>query len=418
MMTRFALSRGQQEDRKRQGAFPQSERPLISIFLMLFCGLCLSLFLSACTGLFSAPAQGGGGTVTLSSPTPVASSPTPSTALRTIVKNVSGSCPSYVAATNWDSLLGTKSGVDKVQLVSCGSLEGSGSLEAVVGVGYYTLDARLDVYVFDHLTSTPTITFKVPGLIDGDAQISPTGSLVTAEIGLKGIPSKTTNLFKEYQWNGSGFVQVLFPYLYPDMTLYQAEQDNTLVTGEIAAGQKADLWKTSGTEEAAHLALSIFLWSTVTQTVLTYDKAADTIIVQINNTAPGGGGFIATLHHLDGNANNILEIASVRPLDSNTTLTSPAPGAQLTSPISVSGVALAGSQILGEVAVFDDTYILAGNSGPIASSGSSYVTFTNSVKYSLNASGLQEGVVVLMTTDQNNPALTSQIEMIKVFLSA
>ncbi|HVB73497.1 MAG TPA: hypothetical protein VNE38_08065 [Ktedonobacteraceae bacterium] len=323
-----------------------------------------------------------------------------------------------MAATNWDSLLGTKSGVDKVQLVSCGSLEGSGSLEAVVGVGYYTLDARLDVYVFDHLTSTPTITFKVPGLIDGDAQISPTGSLVTAEIGLKGIPSKTTNLFKEYQWNGSGFVQVLFPYLYPDMTLYQAEQDNTLVTGEIAAGQKADLWKTSGTEEAAHLALSIFLWSTVTQTVLTYDKAADTIIVQINNTAPGGGGFIATLHHLDGNANNILEIASVRPLDSNTTLTSPAPGAQLTSPISVSGVALAGSQILGEVAVFDDTYILAGNSGPIASSGSSYVTFTNSVKYSLNASGLQEGVVVLMTTDQNNPALTSQIEMIKVFLSA
>jgi hypothetical protein len=291
-------------------------------------------------------------------------------------------------------------------------------MEAVVGVGYVTPDAKLDVYVFDNLTSTPTVTFRVPGLIDGDAQVSPSGTLMTAEIGLKGVATKNQNLFKEYQWNGSSFVQALFPFIYPDMTHYQAEQDNTLFTTEVAANQKADLWKTSGTGEAGHLAVSLFHWSTVTQSVIKFDTNADTIIVQTNNTGPGGGGFIATLHHLDGNTHNILEIASVTPLDININLSSPASGAQLTSPINVAGIAQGGTSLLGQVVVYDDTYVLVGSSGPIASAGTGYASFTHLIRYTLNASGLQEGVVVLMTTTQNNLAMSSQIVMVKVFLSA
>ncbi|HEV7236653.1 MAG TPA: hypothetical protein VGN15_10760 [Ktedonobacteraceae bacterium] len=313
-------------------------------------------------------------------------------------------------------MLGTKAGVNKVQLVNCGSLEGAGSLEAVVGVGYFTPDAKLDVYVIDDFTA-PRVTFKVPGLIDGDAQVSPTGTLITAEVGLKGIASQNQNLFKEYQWSGSSFAQVLFPYMYPDMTHYQAEQDNTLYLTEVAAKQKADTWKTSGTAESGHLAQSIFRWPSVTQSVIQFDKGTDTIIVQTNNTGPGGGGFITTLHHLDGNTNNILEIASVTPLDTNINIASPTSGAALTSPISISGIAQGGDKLLGEIVVFDDTYVLVGDSGPIASAGTGYANFTNVVKYTLNASGQQEGVVVLMTTTQNNLALTSQIEMVKVLLS-
>ncbi len=226
------------------------------------------------------------------------------------------------------------------------------------------------------------------------------------------------NLFKEYKWNGSSFVQVIFPYIYPDMTHFQAEQDNALIASEVAANQKADLWKMSGTDEAGHLAVSIFRWTTVTQSVVKFDSTADTIIVQTTNTGPGGGGFIATMHHLDGNLHNILEIASVTPVDTNISLSSPVAGAQLTSPTKVTGIAQGGSSLLGQVVVYDDTYVLAGSSGPIASAGTGYASFSHLVSYTLNASGVQEGVVILMTTTQNNLALSSQVEMVKVFLSA
>lgn len=383
------------------------------------CGLGLSVLLGACSNPFAQPEQGGAPITITPGPTQAVASPTPSVPPRVITLHISSSCPSYVASTNWDKVLNTNPAVDKVQLVNCGSLEGAGSMEAVVGVGYVTPDAKLDVYVFDNLTSgKPTVTFKVPGLIDGDAQVSPTGTLMTAEIGLHGVATKNQNLFKEYQWNGSSFVQVLFPYLYPDMTHYQAEQDNTLFATEVAANQKADIWKTSGTEEAGHLATSIFRWTSVTQSVLRFDSAADTIIVQTNNTGPGGGGFIATLHHLDGNIHNILEIASVTPVDAYTSLSSPAAGAQVKSPLNVAGTAQKGTSVLGEVVVYDDTYVQAGTSGPIASTGSGYASFSHLISYTLNAPGVQEGVVVLMTTTQNNMALTSQIEMVKVFLSA
>ena len=418
MMTRFALSRRQHRNREgqRSSRFFKSSS---SAGLLLLCGLSLLFMLSACTNPFYTPKQSGSSTPQpMVTPTLTVSSPTPSPTPRTITTHISGSCPSYVTSTNWDKLVGTKQGVNKVQLVNCGSLEGASSLEAVVGAGYYTPDARLDVYVFDHLTSTPTVTFKIMGLLDGDAQVSPTGTLVTAEIGAKGLPSTHTNLFKEYQWTGSTFAQVLFPFLYPDMTHYQAEQDNAVFAAEVAAAQKADQWKISGTGEADHLAVSLFHWSSTTDTVLKFQPTIDTIIVQVTNTGPGGGGFVATMHHLDGNVKNILEIASVTPLDTNTSITSPAAGAQLTSPVSVSGVAQVGSSILGEVAFYDDTYVLVGNSGPIASQGSGYANFTNLVNYSLNAPGSQEGVVVLMTTTLNNTAETSQIEMVKVFFTA
>jgi hypothetical protein len=416
MMTRFALSHRQHRRRgeKRPSGFFKR-----SAGLLLLCGLSLLLLLSACTNPFYTPTQSGSSvTQTPATPTSTVSSPTPSPTPRTITTYINSNCPSYVASTKWDNVLATKQAVNKVQLVNCGSLEGAGSLEAVVGVGYYTPDARLDVYVFDHLTTNPFITFKILGLLDGDAQVSQTGTLMTAEIGPHSILSKHTDLFKEYQWINATFTQVLFPYFYPDMTHYQAEQDNTVFTAEVAAGQKADLWKTSGTAEADHLAVSLFHWSSTTDTVLKFQPTVDTIIVQVTNTGQGGGGFVATMHHLDGNIKNILEITTVMPLDTNTSITSPAVGAQLTSPVSVSGVAPVGSSILGEVVFYDDTYVLVGNSGPIPSQGSGYVNFTNLVKYTLNAPGSQEGVVVLMTTTLGNLALTSQIEMVKVFFTA
>ena len=420
MTKRFTLLCRKPGYTSRKHPFNQAIQRSTTKEIFALCILALTLLLSACTisNPFSQPSQSGV-TTALPSPSPTQLvTPSPAFTPRAITPQISSSCPATVASYKWDSFLKTQPGVNKVQLVTCGSLEGAGSLEAVVGVGYYTPDAKLDVYVFDNLNGTPTQTFKLTGLIQGDARISPTGTLMTAEVGPKSISMVIPDLFKEYQWNQSTFTQTLFPFVYPDMTHYMAEQNNAIVTAQLAAGKNNNAWEVSCTGEAGHLANNVLRWTNITTVVQKFIKATDTIVVQLTNLGTGGGGFIATCHHLDGNANNILEIASITPLDAATTITSPAANVQLTSPVTVTGVALAGSKMLGEIIVYDGTYFQVGNSGPIGSSGSSYVTFSNVVHYNLNASGIQEGVVALLTTTQNNLALTSQVMMVKVFLSA
>lgn len=69
--------------------------------------------------------------------------------------------------------------------------------------------------------------------------------------------------------------------------------------------------------------------------------------------------------------------------------------------------------------IYDDTYTIVGNSGAIPNPASgSYVNFTQSVSYQLNAPGLQEGVVAFLGTNQNNASLSNQVAMVKVFFSA
>ncbi len=365
--------------------------------------------------------------MTSSSSTPtVAVSPTSTYAASTITLQVIG-CPSNLSL-NWDSLVGTHANVNKVQKVICGSLEGAGALEALVDVRYYSPDAKLDFYVCDNLFGTPIQRFDVKGLLNGDALISSVGTLITAEISPKDTIKGAPDLFKEYRWNGGSFAQVLFPAMYPDVTRYQAEQDQAHVNSEIAAlqpgqsqGQIADAWKLMPGSVASHLAQAIFHWQTKNYTVTLPPKASklSMLFVTVTNLAPGGGGFIATLHHLNEVPTNIFEVWQISSIDGNSALSSPAAYAQLTSPVSISGSSLARGSIVGQVVVYDDTYTTVGNSGPIQNAASGgYVQFTNSISYHLNAQGLEEGVVAFYPTTQNNIAFISQAVMVKVFLSA
>ena len=68
---------------------------------------------------------------------------------------------------------------------------------------------------------------------------------------------------------------------------------------------------------------------------------------------------------------------------------------------------------------FDDTYAILGDTGAVhgsASTGS--VNFAPSVGYKLDTRGLQEGVVALYVTNQNNISFSNQVLLIKVFFSA
>jgi hypothetical protein len=394
--------------------FLHFEPSLITGVLVLFSVLIL---LTGCTSPFFTPSQSGpDGTPTLTdSPTAVAS-PTPVVKLPTITLQVVG-CPALTI--NWDNLVGTHTNVNKVEKVTCGYLEGNGLLQALVNVRYYTPNAKLDFYVYDNLSATPVQRLKVQGLIDGDTQISPKGTVTTAEIGLgiNGLSSVVPNLFKEYQWNGTAFVQILFPGIYPDITHYQAEKSQALYVSQGGASGN-ESWRTSGVLVAAHLASSVFHWSNVTKAVVK-NNLVDPIIVQIINNGPGGGGFNATLYHLDGVSSNILEITSVSSTNGSASLSSPTSGAQISSPVSVQGNYVASGSILGRVVLYNNTYDTVGDTGDLHSSVTSGSgSFSVAIHYTLNARGVQEGVIAFLSTTQNNTALINQAVMMKVFLSA
>lgn len=373
---------------------------------------CLVMVLSACTSPFFTPSESGSGTTPVLSVSPAhIMTPTPAAKLPTITLQVVG-CPAL--SINWDSLVGTHANVNKVQKVTCGSLEGNGSLQAVVNVRYYTPGAKLDMYVYDNLSGTPVQRFKVLGLIDGDTNISTTGTITTAEIGPNGIKSVIPDLFKEYKWNGSTFTQILFPGIYPDITHYQAEKSQALYASTGGASGN-ESWRTSGVLVAEHLAFSIFHWSNVNKAVLK-NNLVDPIIVQVINNGTGGGGFDATLYHLDGVSSNILEITSVTSSNGSVSLNNPASGTQVSSPVNVVGNYAASGSIVGKVVLYDNTYVTVGDSGALHSTGSG--SFSVPMHYTLNAHGMQEGVVAFLSTTQNNVAFINQAVMVKVFLSA
>ncbi len=400
-------------------------RSLTAINIILICGLLI--FLSGCkTGKvgisnpFSVPSKSGGTQIALPTPSPSPTlnvTPLNTPALQNITLSVVN-CPSTLSI-NWDGSVGTKAHINKVQTVTCGSLEGYGSLDALVNVRYYTPDAKLDVYVYNNLYGTPFQRFNIPGLLDGDAQISPTGTLTTAEIGpfdaFKGAP----DVFKEYQWNGSTFAQIYFPGMYPDMTHYQAEQSQAIVTAELAQGRQTDTWRDAYFAVAQNLAVQIFHWTNLSVSKVDYRPGAGIYIAEVSNLGPGGGGFIATFMRLDGVSTNIYEVTKIASLDGYTAITNPAPAAQLSSPINLSGTAQANGSILGRVVVYSDTFVTVGDTGAIQSPVSSgVVSFTALVNYKLNASsGMQEGAVAFFSTNQNNTSLTNQVTMVKILLA-
>src|SRR5690242_9514543 len=87
------------------------------VILLLFS---LLVLLSACSGIFGSPSQSGSPSIdttnVTTTPSPVVS-PTPAAGTPTITLQVIG-CPTL--AINWDSLVGTRVNVNKVQKVICG----------------------------------------------------------------------------------------------------------------------------------------------------------------------------------------------------------------------------------------------------------------------------------------------------------
>lgn len=383
----------------------------------------LALFLSACTNFFQGPSQTGNGASDVSSlPTPTATVPVIPTLPPTIITLKVTGCPA-TPAINWDHLLATQANVNKVQTVTCDTIE-NGALAALVTVRYYSADDKLDWYVYDNLPGTPARRFSMLGLMRGDVQISPTKTIMTAQrVSSDPIPP---NVFKEYQWNGTGFTQIFFPGLFPDPTHYQAEKAQANVNAQakilptVGPGTPTPAPNSpSAFSVTNRFATTILHWINPQNHVVTFSSRTSTYVIQVLNTGLGGGGFTATLFHLDNVPTNIFEIGQLTALDTTTTITSPTNGVQVTNPVNVSGSATVSSTTLGQIYLYDDTFTIVGTSGKVQSpSPSGYVSFAQAIKYQVSGSGQQEGVVALFTTNQNNTQLVNQAALVKVIFSA
>lgn len=394
----------QQNNRPRQHSRSFICNALLLCLLILFLGACAKV-----------PAKKGGGDITPTTTAAHTLTPTPTSKPITITLQVVG-CPAGLSI-NWDKLVGTTAQVNKVQKVTCGSLEGNGSVEALVNVRYYSSNNRLDYYVYDNLLGTPQQRFKMLNLLDGDARISPSNTIMTAEIGsqdtLKGAP----DVFKEFQWNGAGFAQISFPGMYPDATYYQAEQDQAQLNAEFARGEKRNAWKIAFYGVVDQLAKDIFHWTDTHTTTIRFRSSTSTYIAAVYNLGLGGGGFVATMFHLDNSEANIFEVMQITSIDGSASLNSPAAGTRLANPLTVSGVAPASGSILGKVVVYNDTFTAIGDSGSITSAASSgSVNFSKTVHYQLNSSSIQEGMVAFFATNLNNTNYINQVVMVKVLL--
>ena len=374
----------------------------------------LTLILAACGGATpttqgSTPGRGTGGNTNPTASPGIGLGPQP--------------CPEVVKApTYWDPIIPTQNGVTRVENVTCGNLAGNPTLQALVTVRYGGTGAVLDVYVYTDITSPhPFQLFKLQNLYKGDAKISRYNTVLTAEVDQnssinagKDNASLVQDLFREFKWSDSTgtLVPVSFPGIYPDLTRFQAENDQAQVNqGQIP-------WKLDAMMVANHMASDPHLlnWpSSSPATLVSGGGPADTdALVTVKNPAAGGGTMKVSLQRLEGNTNGgIWEVVAVT--SDGTSITAPQSRDRLTSPVRLTGIGNSFAGALSTVAVLDHLYMNIGTAKGVIGNGST--TFSASVTYnSTFKGGSQEGIVVLyiMNNAGNSPAA---VVMMKELLS-
>jgi hypothetical protein len=305
----------------------------------------------------------------------------------------------------------------------CGNLIGNTTLQALVTVRYQGTGQLLDVYVYSDITSpNPTQLFKLQSLYKGDAKISVYNTVLTTEVGQhssintgKIDAEMTRDLFREFQWSdGAGtLVPVSFPGIFPDLTRYQAENDQARVN------QGQDVWKLNAAEVARHMATDTHLlnWPGGTQAVVVSGGGPNdtNAIVTVKNPTPVGNMIKVTLERLEKNTNKgIWEIVAVTA--GNLSITMPRSRDILTSPLNVAGTGNAFEGVIGTIDVLDHLYTPIGHAQVKGAVGNGNTTFSTVVSYnSTFKGGKQDGVLVLYAANNAGSSIGAAV-MIKELL--
>jgi hypothetical protein len=338
-------------------------------------------------------------------------------------------CPAGIGdPAHWNAILGTNNGERSVENVSCANIMDTTSLQALVLERHNNTNRTLDVYVFDRITSSnPTRIFLLQGLLKGDAKISGYNTIMTAEVDKnssinvgKAVSAMTADLYREFDWSSQEgtLVQTAFPGLYPDLTRYQAEADQS----NVSKGQ--DTWKNDPAQVAQRLVKQFFQWNrSLTAKVLSGGGSNDvsaTVYVEeapIPNGPKTGPNVTVSLSRLEGNTHNMWVAISVQD-GGNFTLTNINPRSLISSPVRLEGKGAAFEAEIGYGIVLDHLYTDIGHANLRSTAGGMgiYPYATNVTYTSSFTNGPQEGIV---EAQQSSGGLSSDVAtavMVKVLL--
>ena len=333
-------------------------------------------------------------------------------------------CPDAVKApSHWDAIIPTQNGVTQVENVMCGNLTGSTTLQALVTVRYHGTGQILDVYVYNDITSpSPSQLFRLQNLYKGNAKISVYNTVLTAEVDQnssinagKSDTMMTRDLFREFKWSdGAGtLVPVSFPGIFPDLTRYQAENDQAQVN------QGHDPWKLNAAQVANHMAAykQLLNWPGDAPTVVVSGGGSNDsdAVVTVKNPVPAGNTIKVSLQRLEGNTNGgIWEAVSVT-ADGMSIIT-PQSRDILASPVNVTGTGNAFEGVIGTVDILDHLYTSIGHANVTGATGNGKTTFSTNVAYnSTFKGGKQEGIVVLYAANNAGSSIGAAV-MVKELL--
>ena len=316
--------------------------------------------------------------------------------------------PSY-----WVSIIGVDTSKATVVKPSFANIKGDTSLQAVVPV-YHTDGSQLvDVYVYDQITSAhPVQLFKVTNLLRGGAMISGYSTLMTAQVDPNSSLNKgksgdqlTVDLYREFKWSdGAGIlVPTAFPGLFPDLTRWQAEQDQNAVK----AGQ--DPWKTNAVQVAQRMAAQFLKWPSNAKASLVSGGGAQDVdaVVQVTSPNPGGMSINVTLSRLEGNTSNMWVVVGVTSGNGVLTINTPVKGDRLSSPATIRGTGSAFEGVIGRALVIDHLSTIIGQA-QVAGAGNGKTTYSVSVSYTSSFSaGVQEGIVAVYMYSQADGSIAT-----------
>jgi len=356
----------------------------------------------------------------------IGGSPTPSRSTEQLTPPSAGiqlgeqPCPAEVKdPAYWNAIVNPGSG-QTVESVMCGNLVGLSTLQAVVAVRHTGDDHTLDIFIFSHLTAgKPSQLFTLSGLLHGDVKISGYNTVLTAQsdphsrLNEKLSPAEyEQDLFREFKWSDRAltFVQVPFTGLFPDLTRFQAEREQA----QVNAGAGFQQWRIDVVASAQHLANTFLNWPPdVPVTIVSGGGLRDyKAVVQVRNTAPGGGMIRVSFTRLEGNNNGGLWEATAIEAD-GLSITSPQSGQALTSPIVVEGTNTA---FTGKIMIIRILDHLHNDIGHATVSPAGQPNFSSSVPFTSSFQGGQEGIVALYAYNANGSVAT--VVMVKVLLGA
>ncbi|MBX5458169.1 MAG: hypothetical protein IRZ31_14840 [Thermogemmatispora sp.] len=413
MLKRFHLPK-QPRDPK-QSPWPHCHRSTaFSIIVLLFC-----LSLAACASPF------GGG----SQATPTAGTGTPATGGETptaspVVLLGPRPCPTAVQSpAYWSGIVHAVAGVTSVARVQCGNLMGTPQLQALVTVAHQGGHA-VDVHVYTGITNpNPQQIWELLNLYDGDAVISGYNTVLTAEVDQNSALNRgrspgnyQRDLFREFKWSDAQqtLVQIAFPGFFPDLTRYQAEED------QAAVNQGHDPWKLDAVKVAQALAASsaFFNWGADASAHLISGGGQHDLnaVVEVKSPHPGGSTIRVSMSRLESNTNGgIWEVTEVS--SPTLSISAPAALARLHSPTTVTGRGNAFEGVIGSLRLLDHLYNQVGQAQVRGASGNGSTSFSTNLTYTTDFSaGAQEGLLMLSMPSQADGSIATGT-LVKVLLT-